>query len=292
MPTNGNLNSANLNENDEFYTLKKEIEKEVSYYKKHFKNKIVYCNCDEYTKSNFWNFFYEHFEEYGLKKLMCTYFKNEGEVYLYEYDGSTISKIPLEGNGDYASEECLKILDTADIVVTNPPFSLLKDFVPTVLEHGKKILTVCTNQCITYRKVFPYVRDNKLWPGVFYNKNMEFIMPDNYQLIGKAFIDEDGRKHGFVSAICWLTNLEHDYMHRAKEKTAIYDEEKNPHYDNYDAIEVSKTKDILCDYYETMGVPITFMTEYDADVYELLDMFAPNLNGKTIFKRLMIRRKR
>lgn len=277
MPsTNANLHAAIISKDDEHYTIYEDIEKEVSNYKDSFKEKIVYCNCDAYTESNFWNFFYNNFKEYKLKKLICTYYKaEERSVYHETEDGENIIEYQLEGNGSYSSEECIKILDEADIVVTNPPFSLFKDYLPTLLEHNKKVLIIGPLSANSLSRIIPYIKNNLIWHGINSVKN--FIRPD-------GTIKNFGNIH-------WFTNIENNRRTKLLELTSKYSKDKYPRYDNYDAIEVSKVKDIPYDYNDIMGVPISFLDKHCPDQFEIIDILSPRLNGKTLFKRVMIRRR-
>lgn len=176
----------------------------------------------------------------------------------------------LKGDGDFRSEECLKFLDEADIVVTNPPFSLFKEYVPLLVNHNKKFLIIGNMQTIKYKEIFPLILDNKLWAGYSFNKTFEFIMPNSYELKGKAYVDKDGNKHGFVPGICWLTNLDVPKRHEKMILYKRYDPEYYKKYDNYDAIEVKNVNEIPCDYSGKMGVPISFLEKYNPEQFELI----------------------
>ena len=283
MGKNENLHAAKTGKNDEFYTQLEDIELEMSHYRQHFVGKTIFCNCDDPTWSNFWRYFHVNFADLGLKKLISTHYDREGNPsYMMEYSGGNDLDInagtvaPLEGDGDFRSPECIELLKKADVVVTNPPFSQYREYVAQLMEYEKKFIIIGNLNCITYKEFFPLIKDNKVWPGFQFNKTVEFIMPDNYKLKGKAFIDELGRKHGFVPAVCWFTNLDitkrHTPFFDPESVHARYEgnEDYYPKYDNYDAINVDKTKDIPEDYYEAMGVPITFLDKYNPEEFEII----------------------
>jgi hypothetical protein len=279
---NKNLHKAKDEKNDEVYTQLSDIEKELKHYQKHFKNKIVYCNCDDPTVSNFFYYFFMNFKALGLKKLITTCYKNkerdefskneaDDAIYL-EYSGTKNSTgIPnydrdiivkkLKGDknfkgGDFRSKECIKLLEQADIVVTNPPFSLFREYVNQLIENDKKFLIIGNNNAITYKKIFKIIKENKIWMGVS-PRSMTFLLPD--------------KSIKTVNAN-WFTNLEHS---KRNEKLILYKKyniKDYPKYENYDAIDVSKTKNIPMDYKGTMGVPITFMSKYNPKQFEIIGL--------------------
>lgn len=255
---NSNLHKAKTEKNDEFYTQLNDICKEVKHYRGHFKNKIVYCNCDNPEFSNFYTFFSLQFDILGLKKLITTHYTNEGNAYKLELNGygEEPVKTALKGNGDFRNDESIEILKECDIVVTNPPFSLFREFVTQLEEHNKKYLIVGSMNAITYKETFKLIKDNKLWLGVNYVK--EFVQPD-----GKI------KKFGNIN---WYTNLEHYKRNSELCLFKKYDEKTAKHYDNYNAIEVSKVNDITIDYDGVMGVPITFLDKYNPEQFEILDI--------------------
>ena len=214
---NANLSNAKRAKNDEFYTQLSDIENELKHYKNHFAGKVVYCNCDDARESNFFRFFQKKFSDYGLKKLITTSYNENGHGSVLVYEGDTngngrldaneVKVSELKGNGDFRSEECIELLKESDIVVTNPPFSLFREFVATLVQYEKKFLIIGNNNAITYKEIFPLIKENKLWLGFSDNKTMEFVMPDSYERYN--YIDEKGRKIGKVPAISWFTNLEH-----------------------------------------------------------------------------------
>ena len=274
MAKNENLHKAKTAKNDEFYTQLSDIEKEMVHYKDHFKGKTIYCNCDDARESNFFKFFSLNFEKLGLKKLITTGYKADGQGVALIYEGDKngnrlpdteeITIRPLQGNGDFRSEECIEFLKEADIVVTNPPFSLFREYIAQLMEYGKKFIIIGSQNAITYKEVFPFIKEDKLWLGVS-PRSMEFILPN-------------GEK-GVVNA-CWFTNLEHNKRHRPLDLYKHYSNEYK-HYDNYDAIEVSKVCDIPMDYDGVMGVPITFLDKYCPDQFEIVK-FRKGNDGKDL----------
>lgn len=324
MAKNQNLNSARTAKEDEFYTQLEDIEAEVKHYKEHFKGKVVLCNCDEPRISNFTRYFVLNFNLLGLKKLICTCYKSqnadlfsqensEQAVYL-EYYGTTernpdISKLefkPLKGDGDFRSPECIEFLKEADIVCTNPPFSLLYEFVLTLLKYKKKFLIIGNLNAINYKEIFPYVMNNELWLGYRnVSSGMSFRVPDYYTPRETRFwIDETGQKWRSMGNACWITNMEHSRRNKPLELYKKYNPEDYPKYDNYDAIEVSKVNEIPYDYFGLMGVPITFIDKYCPTQFTIVGIMTshgkepkgiPNesayLNGKWLFARYLIIRK-
>lgn len=273
-----NLKKAKKGKNDEFYTLLPDIEKEMKHYKDHFKDKVVFCNCDDPIESNFWKYFHLNFAHLGLKRLVATHYHQSEPTYKMVYEGGNDNdcsvgvKTPLSQNGDFRSPECIELLKESDIVVTNPPFSLFREYVAQLIEHDKKFIVLGNMNAVTCKEIFPLIKNNKMWSGFSFNATMEFIMPDSYKLKGKAYIDENGRKHGFVPSICWYTNLDIKKRHEFIDLIEKYDPEKYPKYDNYDVIEVSKTLNIPVDYKEVMGVPISFLSKYCPEQFEILGL--------------------
>ena len=268
---NSNLHTAKKEKNDEFYTQISDIEKELGNYKNYFKGKIVFCNCDDSEESNFWNYFALNFEYLGLKRMVSTHYEIDKPSYKLELvadinkDGKinkldTI-KTPLKQNGDFRSQECIDILEEADIVVTNPPFSLFREYIAQLVQYNKKFLVIGNQNAITYKDVFALIKDNKVWLGTNSNIVMKFRVPDNY-------ISDDGYVN--VPAICWFTNLHHKKRNDELILYKKYNEKDYPKYDNYDAINVDKVKDIPVDYFETIGVPITFLDKYNPEQFEIL----------------------
>jgi len=267
---NSNLHNAKQAKNDEFYTRLEDIEKEVKHYRPHFEGKVVYCNCDDSKKSNFFKYFALNFERLGLKKLIATGYNKggHGSVFIYEGDKNgnfipddeEISNRQLNGDGDFRSPECVEFLKEADIVVTNPPFSLFREFISQLMEYGKNFLVIGSKNTITYKEVFPLIKENKLWLGV-----------NNC----KSFVQPDGTFKNFGN-IGWFTNLEHNKRNERLELYKTYSIEYYRHYDNYDAIEVSKTCEIPMDYDGMMGVPISFLDKYNPEQFEIVGICAGN----------------
>lgn len=304
--SNSNLQSAKKAKNDEFYTRREDIESELSHYSEHFKGKVVYCNCDDPEWSEFVKFFKRNFKAWGLKKLIATHYEPDEKNYAYylEYnehqnDGMDDKPVivPLQCNGDFRSDACVKLLEEADIVVTNPPFSLFREYVAQLMEHDKKFLIIGNKNAITYKEFFPYMKENRVWIG--YTSPSEFKTPD-------------GNVTKKVNGLCrWFTNLDIKKRHELLDlRGNYYDAEKYPTYDNYDAINVNKVNDIPEDYDGVMGVPITFMDKYNPEQFEILGatesegrgfsnglwdenskVSQPLVNGKRIYKRIFIRKK-
>lgn len=260
MSANTNLHKAKDAKNDEFYTQLTDVAKELMHYKAHFKNKIVFCNCDDPTWSAFWKYFHLNFSELGLKKLISTHYDKENPTYKMEYTGGNDNdievgvKTPLEGNGDFRNQECLDLLDECDIVTTNPPFSLFRSYIGTLMEHKKKFLIIGNRNAITYKEFFPLLKDNKVWLGCTNVK--EFLQPDG-----------SIKKFGNIG---WFTNLDVAKRHEKLILWKNYTQEEYPKYDNYDAINVDKVSEIPCDYDGVMGVPITFLDSFSPDQFEIV----------------------
>lgn len=285
---NSNLHGAKKAKNDEFYTQLTDIEKELAHYKDHFKGKVVLCNCNDALHSNFAKYFSLNFEFLGLKKLICTAYKVDGEhgiVCIYEGDKNG-NKVPdieewechtLNGDGGFASDECIEFLKEADIVVTNPPFSLFREYVALLMEYEKKFLIIGNMNAITYKEIFPLIKDNQLWLGVSITSgDRRFDVPNEYPLeAATCGIDENGTRFIRVKGVRWFTNLDHKKRHEEIDLYKRYlnkSEGEYPKYDNYDAIEVSKTCDIPMDYDGIMGVPITFLDKYCPTQFEIIDL--------------------
>lgn len=292
MAGNSNLHSAKNAKNDEFYTQLVDIENELKHYKQHFKDKVVYCNCDDPRISNFFHYFAHQFEVLGLKRLIATCYKNqnidlfsqndsEQAAYLI-YDGDKNGNhIPdkdeiqvnyLKGDGDFRSQECIELLKQADIVVTNPPFSLFREYVAQLIEYNKKFLIIGNVNAITYKEIFPLIKNNQLWLGAsIHSGDRKFNVPDDYPLnAATCGIDETGKKFIRVKGVRWFTNLDYAQRHEKLILYKNYSPEEYPHYDNYNAIEVSKTAEIPQDWDGAMGVPITFLDKYNPEQFEII----------------------
>ena len=280
---NKNLTNAKKAKNDEFYTQLTDIEKEMRHYKPFFKDKVVYCNCDDARDSNFFKYFSLNFEHLGLKKLICTGYKENGRgvVLVYEgdkngnhiVDNEEITVTELKGNGDFRSEECIEFLKEADVVVTNPPFSLFREYVAQLMEYDKKFLIIGEQNALTYKEIFPYIKNNLLWWGAsIHSGDRKFYVPDTYPLNASTCgIDEHGKRFVRVKGIRWWTNIENTTHSTPMDLYKKYNVDEYPKYDKYDAIEVSKTCDIPMDYDGVMGVPITFFDKYCPSQFEIVD---------------------
>ena len=280
--SNKNLKSAKKNKKDEFYTQLSDIEKELKHYKEHFKNKIVFLNCDDPKESNFWKYFSLNFEYLGLKKLMATHFGNGIPSYKLELvrdinkDGKINNldtiKTPLKQNGDFRSPECIEILKEADIVVTNPPFSLFREYVTQLIEYNKKFVIIGNINVLSYKDIFKLIKENKIWLGhSIHSGDREFKVPNDYPLNASGYrVDENGFKYIRVKSVRWFTNLDYKERHEDFILYRTYNPKEYPKYENYDAINVDVTKDIPMDYKGNVGVPITFMDKYNPDQFEII----------------------
>ena len=317
MANNSDLRKASKAKKDEFYTQLSDIEKEMYYYTDHFKGKVIFCNCDDPEDSNFFKYFALNFTRLGLKKLVATHYEETKPSYKLEInkdedgDGMITSKdiikSPLKENGDFRSPECIEILKESDIVITNPPFSLFREFVATLLEYDKKFIIIGNQNAITYKDFFPLIKENKVWLGAsIHSGDREFRVPDDYPIKTSGYrIDEDGIKYIRVKGIRWWTNLDYPQRHDDLILYKKYNEEEYPKYDNYDAINVNVTADIPVDYKGIMGVPITFLDKYNPSQFRLLGIMntgelnpgirypntphgRPLVNGKELYLRVLI----
>ena len=278
MAANANLHKAKDAKNDEFYTQLTDVSKELRHYKQPFKDKIVLCNCDDPTWSAFWKYFHLNFSALGLKKLISTHYDKNEPTYMMEYTGGDYNdievgvKTPLEGNGDFRNQECLDLLDEADIVVTNPPFSLFREYVAVLMEHEKKFIIWGNNNSITYKEFFPLIKENKVWLGYLSNSTCVFRLSDDYTKWDEKITKQmnDGHKYGKVSAISVFTNLDIKKRHEKLILWKKYNSEEYPTYDNYDAINIDKVDQIPVDHDGVMGVPITFLDKYNPEQFEIV----------------------
>lgn len=331
MSKNTSLGNARNNKEDEFYTQLSDIEKELSHYKNHFKDKTVLCNCDDPRISNFFNYFALKFDELGLKRLITTCYKNqevdlfsqndcEKAVWLDYYgnpndptntDFSTVEIKEMKGDGDFRSTECIELLKQADIVVTNPPFSLFREYVDVLMKYEKKFLIIGSQNNITYKEIFKLFKENKIWLG-YKAGDMAFKVPDYYApRETRYWQDETGQKWRSMGNICWYTNLDIAKRHEDLILYKHYSEEEYPKYDNYDAINVGKVSDIPIDFEGAMGVPITFLDKYNPEQFEILNANdyrrneqvpiklhglikdkESSIKGKPVYVRILIKRKR
>jgi hypothetical protein len=298
------LNDAKKAKKDEFYTQLSDIERELAHYKAHFKGKTVLCNCDDPRVSNFFHYFAYQFEALGLKRLITTCYKNqdvdlfsrhdcERAVYLV-YDGDKNgNRIPdpeeigireLKGDGDFRSPECIELLKQADIVVTNPPFSLFREYVAQLVEYGKNFLIVGHQNAIKYKEIFPLFMSNRIWLGYGFKGGAAHFISNGYVDYATAGDHRKGMIR--VSGVTWFTNLAIDKMHEELILWKPYTPEEYPAYVNYDAIEVGKTKEIPKDFDGEMGVPITFLEKYNPDQFEIVGMSLDLADMSVIRERL------
>ena len=302
------LTKAKLAKKDEFYTQLGDIEREAMHYREYFCGKTVLCNCDDPRVSNFFHYFSYNFEFLGLKKLISICYKNQerdlfttkatDRAIWLEYDGDKNgNRIPdpeeigipyLDGDGDFRKEESINLLKRADVVVTNPPFSLFREYVAQLVKYEKKFLIIGNVNALKYKEIFPLIKQDKMWLGCsIHSGDREFGVPDDYPLEASSCrIDEKGRKFIRVKGVRWYTNIEHKERHEEMILYRKYDPAVYPKYVNYDAIEVSKTADIPCDYDGVMGVPITFMDKYNPDQFEIVGMSLDLANMSIIRERL------
>lgn len=318
--SNTNLHQAKNNKKDEFYTQLADIENELRHYKPHFKDKVVYCNCDDPRVSNFFHYFSYNFEHLGLKKLIATCYKNqdadlfstnesEKAVYL-EYTGdkngnsvpdtSEIGIKELKGDGDFRSPESIELLKQADIVVTNPPFSLFREYVAQLIEYDKKFLIIGNLNSVTYKDIFTLIKSNKLWFGQsIHSGDREFRVPEDYPLTAASSrIDVNGNKFIRVKGVRWFTNMDYNERYEDLILHKNYNTEDYPAYDNYNAINVDKTKEIPVDYEGHIGVPITFLDKFNPDQFEIIKFRKGDddrdlvINGKSPYFRIIIKNKK
>ena len=332
---NTNLRNAKNAKNDEFYTQLSDIEKEMAHYKDFFKGKIVYCNCDDARESNFFKFFSNNFESLGLKKLITTGYKAEGKGVKLVYEGdkngnfmvddAEVVMTELEGNGDFRSEECIELLKECDVVVTNPPFSLFREYVAQLMEYGKKFIIIGNGNAVTYKEIFPYIKNNELWLGnKSFSGGMDFIAGENYDSAKCKHPKYDNKGNIIINVMMcvWFTNIPHTKRNTPLDLYRKYSNEDYPKYDNYDAIEVSKVSETPTDYDGVIGVPITFLDKSCPAQFEIVGFFnnykpetadiengqiygdavkiastkslfrGPVVNGKATYFRILIRRKK
>lgn len=282
---NTNLHNAKKAKNDEFYTQLSDIEKEMKHYKDFFKGKVVFCNCDDARESNFFQYFAINFEYLGLKKLICIGYKENGRGILLEYEGDKngnrvvddeeVIATELEGDGDFRSEESIKYLKECDVVVTNPPFSLFREYVAQLIEYGKKFLIIGNGNAVTYKEIFPLIKNNEMWVGnKSFSGGMDFVAGENYDSAKCKHpkYDESGNIIINVMMCIWFTNINHTKRNIPIDLYRRYNETEYPKYDNYDAIEVSKVSEIPMDYEGVIGVPITFLDKYCPTQFEIVDI--------------------
>lgn len=315
--TNELLQKAKRSKSDEFYTQLSDIERELQYYKEHFSGKVVYCNCDDPQTSNFFKYFYLNFKELKLKKLIAACYKEQvinlfsteisSNGFFYEYTGDNEEKptssniVYFRGDGDFRSQESIRLLQQSDIVVTNPPFSLFREFVAQLIKYEKKFLIIGNINAITYKEIFKLIKENKAWLGINLGRGISgFIVPEHYELYGtEARIDESGNRIISPNNCLWLTNLETFQRNEniILTKKYIGHEDEYPKYDNCNGINVNKTQDIPADYAGLMGVPITFLHKFNPSQFEIIkfrkgdDDKDLSINGKCPYFRILIKNK-
>lgn len=328
MAGNSNLHMSRAGKTDEFYTQLSTIEDELRHYRNYFRGKVIFCNADDpaigedgqdhfgddlggYT-SNFFRYFQLNFVQLGIKKLITTHYESSKPSYKYEIvstdvDGQTgipdYIKTPLQGNGDFRSQECLELLKECDIVVTNPPFSLMKEYLPLMVESGKQFLVLGNINHALYCENFVFFKENKVWLG--YNSgHFWFRVPDYYEAKGTDFkIDEQGQKWRRMGNICWFTNMDIDIRHQPLELYKVYSPEEFPTYDTFDAIECGKYSEIPADTDKIIGVPITYLAHHCNEQFEIIgefkhgcdsefDLAVPMVNGKAKYTRIAIRKRK
>lgn len=285
MAKNSDLANAKNAKKDEFYTQLEDINAEMVHYEAQFKGKTIFMNCDDPTWSNFWRYFHLEFERLGLKKIIATHFEyGEVPTYKMEYEGGDDEnfeagvKTDLEQNGDFRSPECIALLEESDIVVTNPPFSQFRDYIAILIEHKKQFIIIGNVNALTYKEIFPLIKDNKVWLGAsIHSGDRKFYVPDDYPLEAAACgVDTDGRKYIRVKGVRWYTNMDYEERYKNLETPYLYSKKDElypdlyPDYDNYDAIDVSKTAEIPMDYDGIMGVPVTFLDKYNPNQFEII----------------------
>lgn len=324
MSRQDDLHAANKAKKDEFYTSLTDIEKEMKNYREQFKGKTVFCNCDDPETSMFWKYFELNFTSLGLKKLISTHYETSIPSYKLELvsdmtgdgkiDSADIIKTPLVQNGDFRSPECIDILKDADIICTNPPFSLFREYMAQLMEYDKRFIIIGNVNAITYKEIFPLIEDGKVWLGQsIHSGDREFRVPDDYPLnAASCRIDENGVKYIRVKGVRWFTNLDYNERHDDLILYKKYSVEYYPNLDNYKAININKTSEIPLDYYDVMAVPITFLDKWNPDQFDIVGRAdanianedntyhiegfkdkggAPMVSGKFVYKRILIRRK-
>lgn len=314
--TNNILHKAKSSKSDEFYTLLEDIERELVFYKDCFYDKTIYCNCDNPRESNFFKYFFNNFKSLGLKKLIASYYTpdNQGlfdntatrhggyvECSVTDID-SDISELTVKqfnGDGDFRSQECVSLMEQADIIVTNPPFSLFREFIAQIIRHDKKFLIIGNINAITYKEVFHLIQSDQIWLGVHLGRGISgFKVPDNYEMYGtETHIDNNGNRIISPNNCLWLTNLDVQIRHNPLKLTKIYNgnEDSYPRFDNFNGINVNRTQDIPMDYDGAIGVPITFLHKYNPSQFEIIqfrkgdDGKDLSVNGKCPYFRILIR---
>lgn len=320
---NKNLNAAKTAKKDEFYTQMTDIERELQHYWQHFDGKTVLCNCDDPYESNFFKYFALRFNQLKLKKLICTCyngspvqgnelmidfgdFEDEPKKVAYKVEITEVKDLNGDGavdlsdvqyllkndknvistlkTGDFRDPECIELLKQADIVVTNPPFSLFREYIGQLMEYDKKFLIIGSQNNVSYKEVFPLLKDNKIWLGVN-SGSQKFEVPIDFER-ENTYVDSNGKKYAKFGNICWYTNLDHKKRHEEIDLVCRYSSEEYPHYFNYNGIEIGKTADIPYDYDGIMGVPITFFDKYNPDQFEIIGIGLELANMDIVRNRL------
>lgn len=282
---NKGLTNAKSIKNDEFYTQITDIEKELKHYKDHLKNAIVFCNCDDPVYSNFWRYFHLNFAHLGLKKLVATHYDEKEPTYKIEYKGGNDGDIsigvttPLKQNGDFRSDECIEIMKSSDIIVTNPPFSLFREYVAQLIKYEKKFIIIGNLNAVQNKEFFPYILQGRVWMGAtcfnggatYFVGSKELYDPQKMSNPKNAFIKDD-KLYWRVNGVRWYTNLDIKHNHEPLDLTNSYSPEKYPKYENFNAINVDKVYDIPNDYDGFIGVPVSFMDKYCVDQFEIIGL--------------------
>ena len=318
--TNELLQKAKKSKSDEFYTQFSDIERELQHYGNHFKGKTVYCNCDDPRVSNFHKYFSVNFHELGLKKLISSCYRQQiddlfsscerenGYYSVYTGERNTEGEpvdseiIYFKGDGDFRSPECIELLEESDVVVTNPPFSLFREYVDQLVRFKKEFLIIGNINAITYKEIFQMIKNNEVWLGVNLGRGISgFIVPSHYELYGtETRIDNDGNRIVASNNCLWLTNLDTPVRHKELELSKRYsgNESEYQKYDNFDGINVDRTQDIPIDYDGAIGVPITFLHKFNPDQFEIIKFRKGNdgkdlsVNGKCPYFRILVRNKK
>lgn len=281
---NATLKKAKLDKKYEFYTQLTDIEKELKYYKEFFKGKTIFCNCDDPEWSNFWKYFELNFNHLGIKKLISTHYEYDKPSYKLEIvgditgdgkvDNKDIIRTPLKQNGDFRSPEAIEILKEADIVITNPPFGLFREYVAQLDKYNKDFIIIGNTNALTYKEVFKLFKDDKIRTGYTnFNVGMFFIVPDSYEKYTKMI---DGKKLARVSTSCWFTSLPVKKHNESLICYKTYDDNYYHKFENYDAINVDTYTDIPMDYDGAMGVPVTFLDKYNPEQFEIIGLGISN----------------
>lgn len=312
--TNEHLQKAKKTKSDEFYTQLCDIERELQHYQDCFRDKVVYCNCDDARVSNFYRYFKENFELLGLKALITSCYIEQSRnlfdnvqpekafYHIYKGNIDTEEIHYFNGDGDFRSKECIDLLQQADVVVTNPPFSLFREFISQIVKYGKQFLVIGNVNAITYKEIFDLIQRNKAWLGVNLGRGISgFIVPDHYALYGtEVSFNDQGQTIIATNGCLWLTNLTLNQRYEDIILTKVYkgNESLYPKYDNCEGININRTQDIPSDYNGLMGVPITFLHKYNPKQFEIVRFRKGDdgkdlcINGKCPYFRILIKNKR